>query len=392
MDPRSLANLVAAMLVREREKHLGILILAVVLVFLAASVLLLSGALRHEMELALDGQPDAVVQRMHAGRPVDLPVAWADQFAALPGVSAAQGRVFGRYFQEQNGVYFTVVGIDFFAENVGKELEALVAGLDVREFLDGDRMLVGSRVAGFLERGRYGGVYEFRTPEGDPVPVTVHGTLPEETDLVGADLVLVEIGLARRILGLGPDEATDIALSIPNDTEADAVMARIIGTHFDLRVLLRREMSAGYADSFRLRSGLFLLLGGAVLAAFGLVLFQRYSLITGTDRGQIGVLRATGWSVRQIIVLKTSESLVVGLLAYLIGAVGAVVYVHAAGAPGLMGLFLGFENLGAGAGPLHWIDTDALVLLFLFYLLPFTASVLVPTWRLANLDPVEVLR
>lgn len=392
MDARSYGNLVALLLVRHREKHLGVLALATLLVFLGASTLMLADSLRTSVAVSLEEQPDMIVQRIRAGRAVEIPVAWADELAALPGVASAQPRVFGRYFHEQNGTYFTLVGVDLFAEADSRRLERLVAGLDLRAFLDGDRMLVGDRVARFLEQNRYGDRYVFRTPRGEPVPVQVHGRLPDDLDLVAGDLVLVEIGLARRILGLGAGEATDLALRVPNALEGDLVMDKVIGRHFDVRVIQRKELAAAWEDLFQLRSGLILLLGGVVLAAFALVLYQRYSLITGSDRQAIGLLRATGWSVRQVIALKMGENLLVGAAAWAVGVVVAYGYVFGLGAPGLTRLFVGLENLAPQPHYLPALDPALLGLLLLFFLLPYGAAVLVPVWRLASLDPTEAMK
>lgn len=396
MDPRAYGNLVALLLVRQREKHLGVLVLAALLVFLGASVLMLTDSLRTTVSASIEEQPDLIVQRVRAGRAVEIPVAWADGLAGIPGVASVHPRVFGRYFHEQNGAYFTLVGVDFFAEPDSRRLagliDALGDGADLRAFLDGDRMLVGGRVARFLEQMRYDGRYVFRTPRGEPVPVQLHGTLPDDLDLAAGDLVLVEIGLARRILGLDDSQATDLALRVPNELEGDLVMDKIIGRHFDVRVIQRKELAAAYEDLFQMRSGLFLLLGGIVLAAFALVLYQRYSLITGSDRQAIGLLRATGWSVRQVIALKMGENLLVAGGAFALGVVAAYGYVFGLGAPGLTGLFVGLENLAPRVHYLRTLDPALLGLLLLFFVLPYGAAVLVPVWRLASLDPMEAMK
>lgn len=392
MDPRSYGNLVALLLVRQREKHLGVLLLATLLVCLGSAVLMLTDSLRTTVAASLEEQPDLIVQRVRAGRAVEIPVAWADEVVRIPGVAAAQPRVFGRYFHEQNGAYFTLVGVDFFADPDSRRLAGLVRDLDLRAFLDGDRMLVGGRVARFLDEMRYGGRYVFRTPRGEPVPVQVQGRLPDDLDLAAGDLVLVETGLARRILGLDETEATDLALRVPNAIEGDLVMDKIIGLHYDVRVVQRKELAAAYEDLFQMRSGLFLLLGGVVLAAFALVLYQRYSLITGSDRQEIGLLRATGWSVRQVMALKMGENLAVAAAAFALGVVLAYGWVFGLGAPGLTSLFVGLENLAPQPHYLRTLDPSLLGLLLLLFLLPYGAAVLVPVWRLASLDPTEAMK
>lgn len=392
MDARALGNLLFLMLARHRSKHLAVFVFSVVLVALVAAVLFLSGAMRSDLTATLDAQADLVVQRIQGGRMVDLPAGWAAGFAEIPGVGSAVPRVFGRYFHEPNGAYFTIVGIDPFDEPTTGLLAELMDGLDVRAFLEGDRMLIGGGVRRFLDQERYADSYVFRTPRAEPIEVAVHGVLPAPTGLVAGDLAVMKIDLARRILGVAPDQATDIVLEVPNELEGDVVMGKLIQRHYDIRVIQKKEIERGYRQLFNYRGGLFLVLYVIVLAAFTLILYQRYSLITGPDRHEVGVLRATGWSINQVITLKILESLVVAVGAYLLGVVLAYGYVFVLGAPVLTSIFLGFGNLPPVYAPGRTVEPGLLGLLFLFFTVPFLAAVLVPVWRLAVVDPSEVLK
>jgi putative ABC transport system permease protein len=392
MNARALGNVLFLMLARHRSKHLAVFVFSVLLVALVAAVLFLSGAIRRELNSTLEGQADAVVQRMHGGRMIDVPVEWIDGFAAIPGVSQAVPRVFGRYYHEPNGAYFTVVGLDFFAEPTTDRLADLVGKLDLRAFLAGDRMIVGNGVRRFLDQMHYTDSYVFYTPQAVPVEVVVHDVLPDETGLVAGDFVLMEIDLAREVLGVASDRATDIVLDVPNELEGDAVMGKIIQQHYDVRVIQKKELDEGYRNLFNTRSGIFLVLYLIVLAAFTLILYQRYSLITGSDRHEIGILRATGWSIGQVIVLKMLESFTVALAAYFLGVILAYGYVFGLGGPLLASIFVGFQNLPADFSAGRMVDPGVLGLLFLFFIAPFLAAVLVPVWRVAVVDPCEALK
>jgi putative ABC transport system permease protein len=384
-------NFFFELLWRHRAKHLGALILGLLLVALVGSVLFLTEAARRDLQSTLDGQADLVVQRMRAGKAVDLPVAWADGLGEIPGVAAALPRVHGRYFHEPGGTYFTVVGVDPFDRQATAALDSLVAGLDLRQFLAGDSMVVGPAVLEFLRANRYEGEYVFKTPTAENVPVHISGQLPAAANLIGGSLVVMEIDLARRVLGVAPHLATDLVLLVPNELEWDSVMAKAIGQHYDIRVIQKRELAEAYANLFNYRGGAFLLGAILVLLAFCLVLYQRYGLVTGAERREIGLLRTVGWSIRQVIALKMAENLAVALTAYLAGVVLAYTYVFLLGAPLLAGAFFGFGNLPqqVEAGPV--VAPGQLVLLFLFFMVPFLVSVLVPVWKLAVTDPAEVL-
>lgn len=392
MNARALADLIFLMLARNRSRHAAVLVFGVLLVMLVVSVLFVAQSLQRGLADVLDEQADLVVQRVRGGRSVDLPAAWADGFAAIPGVASAVPRVWGRYFHEPNGAYFTVVGVDVFAEPTSGLLAAVCADLDVRAFLGGEHMIVGSAVRRFLDENHYANTYAFHTPEAERVEVAVLAVMPAAVDLVGADLVLVPDRLARRILGVPAGQATDIVLTVPNALEGDAVMGKVIGQHYDVRVIQRRELAERTANLFHLRSGAFLVLFVIALLAFSLVVYQRYALITGPERREIGVLRASGWNIRQVITLKILESAVIALAAYFLGVILAYVYVFEAGAPLLRSIFVGLDNLSTRFGAAPVVEPGTLGLVFLLFTAPFLAAVLVPVWRIAVIEPHEAMK
>ncbi len=385
-------NFFFLLLLRHRGKHLAVLAIGTLLVALVAAVMFLTGAVQRDLMTTLDGQADLVVQRMKAGKVVDLPVSWADDFRDIPGVTAVLPRVHGRYFHEQGGVYFTVVGVDLFDQQASRDLGRLVEGMDLRRFMAADQMVAGPAVQRFLRDNHYEDQYVFKTPSAASVAVQLYQAIPAEADLLGSNMVLMEVDLARRVLGLAGNEATDLALLVPNELEGDAVMGKIIERHYDLRVIQKKELAKAYTNLFNFRGGLFLLGTLLALATFALLLYQRYGLITGQERREIGILRTVGWSIRQVITLKMTESLMVALVAFGLGTVLAYVFVFLLDAPLLAGVFFGQGNLDPAVSLGHTLDPGLLVLLFLLFVVPFMGAVLVPVWRLAVTDPAEVLR
>lgn len=392
MPGSAFLNFLFMLIMRHRGKHLAVFIISILMVFLVGTVMMVTESLRQDMKLTLDDQADVVVQRIRAGKVVDLPTDWAYGLAGIEGVTAALPRVFGRYFHEPNGAHFLVVGIDPFDTQAAGSLQELVDGLDLRAFLDGDNMIVGPAVRRFLTENHYQGEYIFKTPDSESVPVRIMGVFSSESGLLSADLVVMNQGLARRVLGMAPDMATDIALLVPNELEWDAVMAKAISRHYDIRVVLKRELATAYENLFNYQGGVFLLLYAIALATFMLILYQRYSMITGADRREIGILRAVGWSIRDVIVLKVAESLVVAVAAYLAGVILSYVYVFWLDAPLLREVFLGFGNLPQDISLSRTLNPGLLGLLFLLFMLPYTATVLVPVWRVAVTEPFEAMK
>ncbi len=388
----SFINFLFLLLQRHRVKHAAVFVIATTIVSLFSSVMFLSGALQKDIAITLDDQADFIVQKIRGGKVVDAPADWAQDFSGIEGVRAALPRVYGQYFYEPNGTYFTVVGVDLFDTQVSRNLEKLVAGLNIKEFMAGNNMIIGSGVQKFLADLRYTDSFVFKTPDQGSIEVSIFAALASDSDLVSNDLVVMEIDLARQVLGLDSGMATDIILYVPNELEGDSVMVKIIQKHFDLRVIQKKEIATAYKNLFNYKGGVFLLLFMVVLVTFVLILYQRYSMITGSDRREIGILRSVGWSIKDVITLKVSESLVVALGAFLLGvtlAYGFVFFLHA---PLLGAVFFGFANLPVDFSLTRSIDLRMISLLFLFFMVPFTSAVLVPVWRIAIIDPVEAMK
>lgn len=392
MSIRSFLNFVFLTLHGHRASHGAVFLLSVLLVTITGSVLFLSRAIQSDLQNTIASQPDLVVQKIQGGQKTDLPVSWAEDFTAIAGVSQVQPRIYGRYFHEPNGAYFTIVGLDLFEDQVTDDLQVLVEGLDLRQFLSRPSMIVGPGVRSFMSQALVDSTYTFKTPEAKSLEVLIVEDLPEAATLVGNDLVFMEMELARQILGLKPGTATDLALAVPNELEGDAVMGKLILLHYDIRVIQKKELTQAYQNLFHFKGGVFLVLWLVCLTAFVLILFQRYSQVSGAERREVGILRATGWSIRDVLILKVAENGVVALAAWLAGITLAYFNVFMLGAPGLKAIFLGHGNLPISLDLSPAVTPGSLVLLFLFFLGPYLAAILIPVWRIAVLDPTEVMK
>jgi len=354
--------------------------------------MLLSHALQSEINLTLSAQPDFIVQKIRSGKAVDTPVAWAEEFGQIRGVKVALPRVYGRYFYEPNGYYFTIVAIDPFDTQTTDILEELVDGLDIKAFMSRNSMIIGNGVKRFLDQYHYFEYFDFRPPHGNREKVYIYDTFPRESDIVSNDMVIMEIDLAKKILGIDEEMSTDIVLYVPNELERDNVMVKMILMHYDIRVIQKNEIEKAYKNLFNYKGGVYLLLYMIVLVTFVLILYQRYSMISSADKKEIGILRAVGWSIKDVIKLKVMESFLVALFAFGLGLLIAYAYVFVFNAPLLGSVFFGYSNLPTDIKLGRSIDFGMLSMLFLFFIVPFIAAVLVPVWKIAVVDPVEAMK
>jgi len=379
------------LLFKQKGKHIGAVLISVIIIFLLSSVLFISSSLQHTLLNTVESQSDFTVSRVQAGNAVNTPLEWVDKVLEINGISKVAPRVYGRYFFAPREESFLVLGVDFFDEQSSKELRSLVKGLDLKSFLSTDSMLVGEGVKTFLTEHYYKEYFSFKTPDGKFKKVKVHQTLPSQSNLIANDMIIMPIELAREIFGLGEDEVTDITFNVPNDAEWDNIIGKLHLLFYDVRVVEKREVRKAYENLYNYKGGLFLILYLVTMVTFMLILYQRYSMVYSTERKEIGILRAVGWSIKDILKLKFYETAVVVLVSFVLGVVLAYLYVFIWDAPLLSQIFLGGANLPNHVEFVPVLEFGLLGSIFLFYAIPFLAAVLIPAWKIAVTPPKEAM-
>ncbi len=391
MNTNAFWHFLTLQLFKERSKHLAVILISVMILFLLSSVLFISSSIRYSLEETLKAQPDFVVSRLQGGTKVPAPLAWSDRLLDIYGITKVTPRVYGRYFFEAKGKSFLIVGVDFLDEQSHRGLQTLIDSTDLKRFLSHPQMLVGEGVKTYLETKYYTDEYSFVTPKGSFEKVSIFATLPTQTNLLANDMILMPIDLARTILGYSDDEATDITFNVPNPDEWKLLTAKLSALYYDIQVVTKDDVRKSYKNLYNYKGGIFLMLFLVLLSTFALMLYQRYSMVYASDRRHIGLLRALGWSIHDVLTFKFMETLLIILTSVILGIFIAYIYVFVLGAPGLREIFLGGENLHNTVNFIPVVDFSVLSSIILIYALPFLAAVLIPVWRISVTDPKEAM-
>jgi ABC-type lipoprotein release transport system permease subunit len=391
MNSNAFWHFLTLQLFKERAKHFSVIIISVLILFLLSSVLFLSSSIRHSLQETLQVQPDFVVKRHLGGKSVPTPLAWSEQLIEMHGITEVAPRVYGRYFFEPKGISFLIVGVDFFDDQSHESLQKLIDTTDLKTFLDGEYMLVGEGVRAYLASKFYKESYNFISPDGKQQEVKIFETLPSQTNLMTNDMIVMPIDLAKNILGLKEDEITDITFNVPNTETWETMNAKLSALYYDLDVTNKEEIKKGYENLYNYKGGFFLVLYLIVLTTFVLILYDRYNMVYSTQRRHIGLLRALGWSINDVLKLKFTETLIIIFISYIIGIVLAYFFVFVLGAPLLKDIFLGAQNLTNDLSFTPVVNVSLLTSLFLTYAIPFIAAVLIPVWRVSVIDPKEAM-
>lgn len=350
-------------------------------VALFGSVLLLTDALRREYELSADRMPDLTVQQLVAGRPTLIDVAVADELADIPTVRSVHPRVWGYYFFIALEANVTILGVD-------EAPEAVVS--DGRLPREGHEVAIGEGLAEALAL-RVGD--EMGVPVGGEIVFSdVVGTFGDASSLRTADLIVARPDHARRLLGVPEGQATDLAIDLTTQDEAEVVTGRIAERLEGARVLDRRLLRRTYELTFDTRGGLMGVLLLPALAAFLLLAWERLTGLGADERREIGVLKSVGWGTADVLTARLWESTAIGLLGAALGLVVAYAYVFWLGAPGLADALLGWSALHPSMRLAPALDPVQAFALLGAVVVPFVSVSVVPAWRAAMVDPDQAMR
>ena len=380
------------LLFKHKKSHSSVFIFASFLVALISSVLFLSSSIEHEIQKNLFYEADISMTKFVGGQVRNTPKAWIDESLNIKGMKNTYSRVYGKYFYESKSTHFFIVGIDFFDVQNIKYIEDLIPEFNQEDFLDKNHMIIGSGVKEFFDDLRYTKSYIFRPPDRGKQKVFIYASFPKDTRIVSNDIIIMDIDLAKKILGISKDEVTDIVLELNNPEELQTVYNKLLIKHFDSQIITKQDLQIYTQNIFNYKSGVFLSLYLVVIASFSLLLYQRYSYVNKIDKKEIAVLRLLGWNVSELLWLKLFENGVVALWAYLFGVLFAFFYVFYLDAPLLQKIFLGDDNLNNAATFTPFIDFSSLALLFFFFITPFLLSILIPLWRVCVTPTSETLR
>jgi ABC-type lipoprotein release transport system permease subunit len=371
---------------RRRSRAFALGIGLALTVTLVAAVLFLTEALRGEAERSQVALPDVVVQRLVAGRPTAVKLDDAKALEGIDSVASVRPRVWGYVFLPALQGNVTIVGVDKGVASL--DASALEKGRDLE--LGKHEMVAGAplaRALGLVAGDSLG----LPSPKPTP-PLVLVGTFGSAVDLYAADVILCDEADARAILGLPADEATDLAIDVKNPEEARVVAGTVLERLPGTRVVEKHILERVYTLAYGRRAGLIFAACIPALIALVVLALDRASGLSPVEKREIAILKAVGFSIRDVLWTKMLESLVVASLATAAGLFMAYAWVFWLGAPGLRGALVGWSVLYPETPLTPAVDFAQLLGIAAATVGPFVGLSVLPAWRAAILEPMDAMR
>ena len=364
-------------MLRRKGRNLMMLAVYTLIIFMLASVMFLGAALRHEAKTALKGAPEITVQNLVMGRHALSPPEWVEKLSRIRGARNVHGRLWGYFYDQAVGANYTLMVPPPHARDLAvKKGEAII----------------GAAIAPLRDVGLTGYLI-LLSPAGKLFRLKVRRTLPAESALLSADLVLVSEEDFRTFFNLKPQDGfTDIALSVRNPREISTIVGKINRILPGARVVTREDILRTYENVFSWREGIILAMLAAALVAFAIFSFDKASGLSAEERREIGVLKAVGWETSDIIAMKLWEGGLVSALAFILGVAAAYAHIFLFDAGLLAPVMKGWAVLYPHFSLTPVVDRLQLITLAFITVIPFTVATLVPVWKAAITDPDIVMR
>lgn len=373
-----------------KSKHIAPFMLFFILVFLICSILFISSSLKSSSLQIITHEPQILVENYRGGIKSSVDDFYIEALKNIKGITSIIPRVSGKYYFEQSKTYFTIIGLDFFAPNFNTTINAL--SKQKIEYANEDTIFIGSSTQSTLEKFSYHDSLTLFSYGGESLHVKIIPLDDKDFSLLSHSVILCNISLAKQLLGLERFEYSDFFVDVPNETEVPNIVAQIRTLFPNAKITTKEESVAAAFNLYDYKSGLFLALFLTAIVSFMILLYQKTIFSFAHEKREIGILRALGWKISDIIKLKLVQNLFIALSAFVLALVCSYIFVFKASAPLLKNIFLGSD---ASSIQTHFIPSFSMmdiIILLLLSVIPFMASVLLPSWKLSTIDPTEVMK
>lgn len=376
---RYLIDFTLSCLWRRKGKNISLWAVYAGVIFLLASVMFFTGALRKEAALTLQGAPEIIVQRLVAGRQSPIPLRWIEPIAAIPGVQSVNARQWGYYYDSQNGANYTVMVNDDLKDSTGHIL--IGAGVSRRRADSGhrDTLRINDRIP-------------FKAYDGSSLMLTVKGIFPAASELISSDLILVSEKDFIKLFSFPAGEATDLVLNVKNSRELTTIAAKITRIFPDSRPILKGEILRTYEAVFNWRAGLVMVILSGAFLAFMILAWDKATGLRADEKREIGILKAIGWETSDILMMKFWEGTTLSLSAFLAGILLAYLHIFVTDSILFAPVLKGWSVLYPNFKLTPFISAYELAVLFFLTVIPYTVATIIPSWRSATIDPDSVMR
>ncbi len=368
---RNILDFTLSSLLRRKGKNVALLLVYTGIVFLLASVIFFTHALKREAAMVLADAPEMMVQRLIAGRHDLIPLRYAEVIQKIRGVESVRGRLWGYYYDPTNGANYTLL-----VDEEPRAPGSITIGKGIERNLAGDQF----------------GTLPLKASDGSYLFLKIEGSLTAESELVSSDLILLSEIDFRKMFAIPEGYATDLVVRVRNPRELATIATKITQHLPDTRPILRDEILRTYDASFNWRGGLLIIILLGCVLAFIVFAWEKASGLSVEEKREIGILKAIGWETSDILLMKFWEGAVISFSSFLLGVILAYLHIFFSSSVLFEPVLKGWAVLYPKFRLTPFINFYQVAALFFLTVVPYTVATIIPSWRTATIDPDAVMR
>ncbi|MFT7859911.1 MAG: FtsX-like permease family protein [Sulfurimonas sp.] len=374
-------------LLRFFSKNLFITIIYTILVMLLATLFILQSSIKAKVDQKTDLLPDIVLVNQKAMQDTTINSKGLEKIYEIYGVSDVVARVYGKYEFKQADLVFNIIGVDPFEI----QKEPFAAELLKDGALSQGHMYLSKPLKKIFALHYYEHYFNFLKPSLESKQIEFLSSF-ESPSIDKRYLCVMEKSDAKEVFGYGDDEFSDIAIYLSNQNELLQVVAKLQQLYPNAKIITKEDEQTKVELLFDYDSGVFISLFIISIFTFFMIIFDKTNAMSSAEKKEIGILKALGWRVEDVLRAKLYEAGIISLFSYLLGLVLAFLYLVLFDGYYIRDIFLNIIGVKEIAALDIVVNFQALAIVFFLSVPIYIAATLVPAWRVAVRDADEVMR
>ena len=375
-------------ILRYKGKNIFIWSVLSILIFLLSSLFFVSDSIKYELFDSLKYEPDIVVLNQNAMRYAQIKSDFADRILSIDGVGDAKARVYGKYHFEVPNIDFLVFGVDEFERYANPDITQL---LESGKF-NATKASLNLKLYNLMQQNYYKDYFNFITPSLKNKRIYFGSTFKLHHNLKESYVMVMSKDNVREIFAIKQGYATDIAVDVTNKDEIALIGRKILDLLPNAKLLIKDDLFVKYQNLFDYKSGIFLTFFTVALFTFFMIVYDKASGLSSEEKREIGVLKALGWKIDDVLKAKFYEAFIISFFAYIFGVALAVIFVFVFKAPLFLDIFKDYNYLHYNFTLPYVVDYETMFLIFFISVPIYIASIILPSWSVATRDADEVMR